>query len=81
MKTSAVLLVLAACFLLLSQAAPGDRRCRPLIRAPCVLSESIYVFIEAKNKCEIPFFGACIGPKYKFKSREECEEVCVKTVH
>ncbi|XP_069816739.1 trypsin inhibitor-like [Dendropsophus ebraccatus] len=78
MKTSAVLLVLAACFLLISQAIPADRCQFPEDKGPCEAFMPRYFYDAERKKCNRFIYGGCQGNDNNFKTLEECEQACLE---
>ncbi|XP_069815833.1 actinia tenebrosa protease inhibitors-like [Dendropsophus ebraccatus] len=76
MKTSAVLPVLAACFLLLSQAAPGDICLLPFKSGRCLDYIPRYFYDANNRKCRQFVYSGCRGNANNFETLLECERVC-----
>ncbi|XP_069816737.1 PI-actitoxin-Axm2b-like [Dendropsophus ebraccatus] len=78
MKTSAVLLVLAACFLLLSQ-AEQEPRCL-MSRSPGIGKKTFteYYYDSATNTCKSAQFKGTSRVGNRFYSKKQCEEACMK---
>ncbi|XP_069816740.1 kunitz-type serine protease inhibitor PILP-2-like [Dendropsophus ebraccatus] len=76
MKTSAVLLVLAACFLLLSQVSAADRCKLSPQQGPCEALMRRFYYDAAEKKCKEFTYGGCGGNANNFEKLWDCQRAC-----